>query len=81
MVAAVEDLNLLALAIDSTSDSSVLGKNEERLSREEVRERLMWMGLIRLPELYDRAFATAWADELSEELETLSENVETPRTD
>jgi len=75
-VTAVEDLDLLSLMIGNTSEASVLGKPTEQLGRGEVRERLMWVGLLRVPELYDRSFGTEWADELTEKLDALSENVE-----
>ncbi len=34
---------------------------------------MMWMGLLLVPRLYDRAFGTEWDNEFSERLEELSE--------
>jgi hypothetical protein len=72
-VALVADVNLLALVLDNSSDAAVLGEDVERLNQRQVQERMMWMGLLRVPKLYDRAFGTEWDDEFSVRLEELSE--------
>jgi len=72
-IALVADINLLALVLDNSSDSNVLGEDIQQLNRQQMRERMMWMGLLRVPRLYDRAFGTDWDEEFSNRLEELSE--------
>jgi hypothetical protein len=76
MVASIPDINLLSLILENSNDSEALGKDVEQLTQREVEERLMWMGLIRLPKLYDRSFGTAWSEEFSEQLTNLREKAE-----
>lgn len=72
-VSLVADINLLALVLDNSSDADVLREDVEQLNRWQIQERMMWMGLLRVPKLYDRAFGTEWDDEFSKRLEELSE--------
>ncbi|WP_254768400.1 hypothetical protein [Salinilacihabitans rarus] len=72
-VALVEDVNLLALVLDNTGDADVLSQDIQQLNRSQIEERMMWMGLLLVPRLYDRAFGTEWDNEFSERLEELSE--------
>jgi len=71
-VALVADVNLLALVLDNNSDAAVLGEDVDQLNRWQAHERMMWMGLLRVPKLYDRAFGTEWDSEFSERLKELS---------
>ena len=72
-VALVEDINLLALVLDNTGDADVLSQDVQQLTRSQMEERMMWMGLLLVPRLYDRAFGTEWDNEFSERLEEFSE--------
>jgi hypothetical protein len=72
-VALVSDVNLLALVLYNSSDADVLGEDVNQLNRWQAQERMMWMGLLQVPKLYDRAFGTEWDKEFSERLEELSE--------
>lgn len=72
-VASVTDINLLALVLDNSSNADILSKDVKELNRWQVQERMMWMGLLQVPKLYDRAFGTEWDAEFSERLEKLSE--------
>ncbi|WP_128081388.1 zinc ribbon domain-containing protein [Haloferax sp. ATB1] len=71
-VALISDVNLLALVLDNSSDADVLSEDVDQLNRWQAQERMMWMGLLQVPKLYDRAFGTEWDDEFSERLEELS---------
>lgn len=75
-VALLKDINLLALVLDNSSDADVLSEDVEQLNRWQVQERMMWMGLLRVPKLYDRSFGTEWDEESSERMEELSEKAE-----
>jgi len=72
-VALVKEINLLALVLDNTSDSDVLSKDVQKLNLSEMEERMMWMGLLLMPRLYDDSFGTEWVKEFSEDLKELFE--------
>lgn len=65
LLAAVEQLNMVLL---------FAGAGTETESEETDRE-LASLGLVRLPELYDRVLGTDWRDEFGERLDTLLEEV------
>jgi len=71
VLAAVEDINLLALIADNTTSTDLAEKPPVELSRAETRDRLMLTGLFRIPKLYDQSFGTDWREDLSEQLEKL----------
>ena len=76
VLAAVEDINLLALVADNSTSTDLVDKDPVNLTRSERRDRLMWTGLFRVPELYDQSFGTEWRDDLSEQMTDLVEHVE-----
>lgn len=72
-VSAVDDINLLLLVHDHSSNTGVLGRDPEHLNESQRQEWMMWMGLMKLPKLYDQSFGTEWSEDLSKRLSELIE--------
>lgn len=75
-IAAVAEVNLLQFVADRNSNADILGTDIAALTQAEVHERMMWLGLFRIPRLYDRTFGTEWEAQLHDRLNKMVEQAE-----
>lgn len=75
-VSTVEDLNLLSLLLTHSSETNVFQTDFDQLNGSQRQERLMWLGFVRLPAMYDRILGTEWSAEFSDSLSDLIEEAQ-----
>lgn len=77
IVGSLDQADLIDLIIaGSESTEDILGKDVEELTKEEVDERLLYIGFVQLPGLYDQTFGTAMKDALTDRMEEIEKKME-----